>query len=256
MKSSVLKSDGRAEMPASQDRVLPWLGPAKTVIAGGFALGAVLLHMAGSIRHRNYLYAWQIDPELFPRTTESTLIGGFYVLFFKLLEAFNAMLSVYAVLFICTLTAVIFVLRAFQGWLDRLEVPKSERHWLRKWQGQLLASAMLSTMAYFAAPIAIGIFIMVSAHPASLAEVAARESFQRDLQAFRKGCAGAKESKVRCIELKKEGVPIVRGFMITSSASHIALYDVESHRTRIIERGATELLSEEFADATTTPISK
>ncbi|WP_143696844.1 hypothetical protein [Variovorax sp. YR752] len=46
------------------------------------------------------------------------------------------------------------------------------------------------------------------------------------------------------MELRKGSDVVAKGFLITSSPTHIAIYDVQMRAARALERGGTELRSE------------
>ncbi|WP_143696843.1 hypothetical protein [Variovorax sp. YR752] len=71
--------------PASQEsKSIPWSGILKAAAAIGTAVGGYLVHLSGSISHRNYVYEWGLDSGLFPLSTEATFIEGFYALIDRL----------------------------------------------------------------------------------------------------------------------------------------------------------------------------
>jgi hypothetical protein len=63
----------------------------KLAAAAGITGGGLLLHFLRAISHRTYLNALSLDAGLFPRTTDWTMITGYYMA----MDRFTAMFSLF-----------------------------------------------------------------------------------------------------------------------------------------------------------------
>ena len=231
--------------PASQEpKSIPWSGILKAAAAIGTAVGGYLVHLSGSISHRNYVYEWGLDSGLFPLSTEATFIEGFYALIDRLAKIQTTIWSGgsrIAIAVVLLLTALLFA----RQWMDRkfanTSVPKPPA-WVFKWPGDLLQSFMVSAIVVLALQLPIAVLILLMAGPAAFAETAGQEAARRELVKFQKGCDA--DVRMRCMELRKGSDVVAKGFLITSSPTHIAIYDVQMRAARALERGGTELRSE------------
>jgi hypothetical protein len=63
------------------------------------------------------------------------------------------------------------------------------------------------------------------------------------MKEFNKGCWPDKvKLDYLCSDISRDGKLLARGFLIDSSASHIALYDVDVKKARLFERDKTEVI--------------
>jgi hypothetical protein len=232
------------ELAGRGPKSIPWSGILKATAAIGTAVGGYLVHLSGAISHRRYVSEWGLDPGLFPLSTEATFIEGFYALIDRLAKIQTTIWSEGA-LFGISIVLLLTVLLFARQWIDRklstVSVPKPPV-WFFKWQGDLLQSFMISAIVVLALQLPITVLILLMAGPAALAESAGQEAAKRELATFRKGCDG--DVQMRCMELRKGSDVLAKGFLLTSSPTHIAIYDVQMRAARALERSGTELRSE------------
>ena len=102
----------------------------------------------------------------------------------------------------------------------------------------LVASA--GTVALF--PIVLIVLISILLIPAAGGEAVGKQAAKNQQEKFSAGCS-AEYGKEKCIELRRDGKVVTRGFLIDSSTTHVALYDVDEKRPRVIERAGTEFVA-------------
>ncbi|WP_152965083.1 hypothetical protein [Comamonas testosteroni] len=74
--------------------------------------------------------------------------------------------------------------------------------------------------------------------PAALGESGGTASAESMNIEMIKGCELA---KIACVELKKDGDVIAKGFMLDTSASYVAIFDTQIQRSRVIPMEKIEL---------------
>ena len=66
------------------------------------------------------------------------------------------------------------------------------------------------------------------------------EDGERHAADFKKGCV---QSKVQCIELRRDGNAVATGYLLDSSNTHIANFDTAVKRARALPRDGLELVA-------------
>ena len=238
-------AENKTVEPAGQEpKSIPWSGILKATGAVGTAVGGYLVHLSGSISHRHYVYEWGLDPGLFPLSTEATFIEGFYALIDRLAKIQTTIWSgstFFGISIVLLPTVLLFARQRIDRKLSTLSVPKPPV-WAFKWQGDLLQSFMISAIVVLSLQLPITFLILLMAGPAALAESAGQDAAIRELAKFQKGCDA--DVQARCMELRKGNDVVAKGFLLTSSPTHIAIYDVQMRAGRALERSGTELRSE------------
>lgn len=212
-----------------------WLG-------GIGAVGGVILHLMGYISHQAYLEAWGIDHGLFPKPTDATVINGYYAFVERTITFLSAIKQMANYLFwaIPALTLYLFIILRFSKPSRNYKVRnKTQRS--GGWVGDLFKSLAVTISTLAGIPIALFFAVFVLAVPVILGQNVGQSNAKNEMVLFREGC-DAQPSGRRCIDLRKDGETLARGFPIDSSESHIALFDVDEKRARALEREGTELL--------------
>lgn len=219
----------------------PWGGLAKWLGAIG-AIGGVVLHLLGYISHQAYLEAWGIDPGLFPKSTDATLVTGYYAFVERSVTLISAVKQVAGYLWwtIPALALYLFIISRL-GKPSRNYKKRYRTQHPAGWVSDLFKSLALTISIFAGVPIALVFAVLILAVPAILGQNVGQSSATKEMAFFREGC-DAQPSGRRCIELRKDGKTLARGFPIESSESHIALFDITEKRVRALERDGTELL--------------
>lgn len=212
-----------------RSKALNWskLLSAATVLV---AASTVVLHVIGAARHQSYLNFWGINQGLFPKTTDWTLINGYYGVFDRFVAILSATLSNLHWLAIVSiiLGIYVFVLLTPSGeptkkpaWFDRLSIG---------WQ-RFFRQVMLTAIYVLISPIALFFVTTFIAVPAAFGEVAGRSAAEREASEYKKGCELA---RLPCVELSKDGSIIATGFVLDINPSHIAIFDEKLQRARVL----------------------
>lgn len=217
------------------------------LFAGIAAVGGLVLHMMGYISHRTYLSAWGLDPGLFPKPADAIIIHGFYAV----VDRTVTMLTVInesgekLLLAVIAMATLLFISVGVSRIGGSGQDTRIHRYFSRlpKWCGDLFASMAVAFSALAVVPVVLAFAVIVLAIPALLGENYGQVAATRERASYEPGCQ-KKAGAPRCVELRKDGKIAVRGFLIESSESHIAMFDVAEKRARALERSGTEL----FAD--------
>lgn len=204
------------------------------------AVGAVTLHLIGDVRHRHYLSYWGIDAGLFPKTADWILVNGYYGVVDRFVAILIAILGNLHWLAAATviLGLYVFILQSPTGGTSG-EAPQ----WLLRqpeWRRRLIRQMLLTALFVSVVPCALFLLTALMAVPAALGETAGKTAAESEASEYRRGC---KDSKIPCAELKREDQTIATGFVLDSSPSHIAIFDVQLQRARVLALEKLELIS-------------
>lgn len=198
------------------------------------AAGSVALHAVGAIQHGSFIAAWGLDPELFPRSTQATLLAGYYALFDRIVAGLAALES--HPLFLLGVAAAVAAYLALVMWpwearllpiVQRLNVLPPR--WRRP-LGNVGLGLVLAVVAPLVSLLAAAIFLAV---PGLVGEGAGRAKAHRLQADFALGCQA---SKLKCIGITRDGVDVARGYVIDVSDEEMALFDVERRAVRLLPR--------------------
>lgn len=213
---------------------------AVSLTTAAVAAATVALHLIGYVTHTHYLRFWGVDSGLFPKSTDWLLINGYYAAVDRFVVMLNAMatnllwmlaLAIALGAYSWVLTSPIFSRQdQAPAWLRRQ--PEGRRRFVR----YLLNSGLfVSTL-----PLALLLLIAFMVIPALFGESSGKATAEKEAAEFRKGC---QQLKRPCIELRKDGQAVATGFVLDSSSAHIAIFDVQMQRSRVLERSQLELVS-------------
>lgn len=229
-------------MDTNQPSITSW----KTLVAVMAALGTVggiVLHVIGYVFHQTYLTTWNIDTGLFPKSMDDTAMAGYYafmdrsVIFLSaIIESSYLLIGLAFLLFAATFIALHFGKASEQSRL----APRVWRlpEWIRDFVVSLVAS--VGTVALL--PIVLIGLVSILLIPAAGGEAVGKQVAKSQQEKFAAGCS-SEYGKDKCIELRRDGKIVTRGFLIDSSTTHVALYDVDEMQPRVIERAGTEFIA-------------
>lgn len=196
--------------------------------------GGLLLHLIGAVTHRTYMDSFGLDIGVFPKAIDTVLINGYY----STLSSMTATLDIW---FTTPKILAGIVAVAAYVWCLTLIQPRTPPNWLQTKLGKLLKFVIVGILIYLAVPVANIVASVVMIAPVAIGEHAGRSAARTDLKRFKKGCESA-QSRVGCVELRKNGATTAQGFIIDWSATHIALWDVTLQKARAVERAGLELV--------------
>ena len=204
------------------------------------AAGTTALHLIGEVQHRQYLQYWNVDANLFPKPVDWILINGYYGVFDRMAATLTVVLANLPWLAVATviLGLYLFLLRSPvasgsgepPAWLLRLP----------QWGQRLIRQLLLTALFVAVVPLALFLLAIFMAIPAVLGETAGKAAAQSEAVEYMKGCDN---SKIPCVELRREGEVVATGFLLESSPSHIAIFDAQSQRGRVLALEKLEVLS-------------
>lgn len=207
----------------------------------------VLLHLMGVVIHQTYLNAWGIDSDQFPKSVDWLLIRGYYgvwngagMLLLTFLKNFHWVV----------LTSAILVLYAqlLTGSWNPLLAAEKKLAWLKKlptWIQRCLTIATIGLwISTLLVSVTLGLFFVVGM-PASAGRIVGKEFAAINLKDFSKGC---QESRSMCIDLLRNGEPLGIGYVLDSSSTHLAYFDIKLKRARVVPRDGVETLAKRSPD--------
>lgn len=202
--------------------------------------------MTGYITHQTYLTAWGVDPGLFPKPANEIIMTGYFAIIDRSVSILSAFQKEATILLGSgiAITGYAFVLLRFR----RSEKRERALHVLQRtpeWLGDLAKSMGVTLVVLAGVPVALFSTVFVLAIPAYFGNSFGHSHAEKEKVTFMAGCS-ATLITTKCIEIWKEGRPIARGFLIESSPTHIAVFDVDQMQTRALERAGSELVADTF----------
>lgn len=220
-----------------------WLSFAKLVAALG-SVGGLLLHLIGYIGHLSYLSAWGLEAGPFRKDLDEILLMGYLAI----MDRSNVAISLLSTQ-IWTVMGAWVALTGYAFLLFRLdsnekwEMAKRFLQALPPWAPDLLRSILGATLTFALLPAGLLFVLFLTALPVSIGDSFGQSLADTEYKKFVAGCEHVNRGN-RCLEIRKDGKRVAHGFVIDSSTSHIALFDVDLQRARTIVREGTELIAD------------
>lgn len=204
------------------------------------AFGTVTLHLVGAASHRNYLRHWGIDADLFPKTTDWILINGYYGVVHRFFASLLAIVGnlhwfVVAAIILCFYVVVLL-------WPMGSKASEAPA-WLvglSEWKRRVIRQTLITLLFVGAAPCALLLLTAFMAVPAALGETAGMAAAEDQAAEFKKGCQASRHF---CVELRMDQKAVATGFVLDSSPSHIAIFDTQLNRGRVLALDKLELIA-------------
>ena len=204
------------------------------------ATGTVTLHLIGDVRHRHYLMYWNVDAGLFPKSADWILINGYY----GVVDRFASILaSIVGNLHWLAVATVILGVYFFVLLSPTMGALGKAPDWLLRqpeWRRRLIRQMMLTAIVISVVPCALFVLTAFMVVPAALGEAAGKAAAESQAVEYLKGCQA---SRIPCVEVQREGKVIGTGFVLDSSPSHLAIFDAQIQRGRILALEKIEVLS-------------
>lgn len=208
-------------------------------VTGGFAvLASLLMHLVGTAASDAYLREWGVEITLFPRGVDRIQIDGYLWLLVSGVKLWVVVLENAVELLLLAGVVVLYWMlltglsstggdSAAPAWLARV----------RPWVTTLVRSTAIYVLVVAGLVLTVAATYLASvalAQPFVLADRLGREHAQSHRTAFEKGCRA--NTRPQCFELRRGSERIARGLLIDSSAEHIAFFDVDTGRVRVLPR--------------------
>jgi hypothetical protein len=213
------------------------------------AIGGVAFHFMGLVGHIAYLRNWGIDAGLFPKPVDWLMVNGATAVADRTVVVLAAMETSLGKLLLLALLFFVLFSIAFRFGIASAQrapqIPKSSatRDTTSPWWRSVGFGVMVTTSMFGAVPIAMLFVAVLILFPAVMGDTYGATVAQRERKVFDGGCQAAGHV-AQCVEVRKGDQLLVRGFLIESSQTHVALYDPATHRARAIPREGTDLLAD------------
>lgn len=205
-------------------------------------IGGLGLHLMGYMTHQKYLTTWGLDPGIFPLATDTTIINGLMTLVYQAATLISALEDTWELMVVVALILwlYIFVILQIARANERKKVSYKKRH-IPARVIDVIASFLTAISIVTFTPFLVLIVVVALAIPALAGENYGRVLAKQEMEKYSTGCK-QKDEKVKCLELRKAGMPIARGFLLESNQTHIAIYYVDKKYARTLERDGTEIV--------------
>jgi len=207
------------------------------MLAVPITIAGAAIHVCGYSAQVGYLRVFNIDPDGFPRSTDWLMFNGYYSAFERvawLAGAMKSWIAVFVVLYV-TLLVTIFrwkpAKRTPPEWIRRLDTSKNI--WF------LFANFLGSAIGLGVVWISVMIAALLLAMPGIAGESAGKRMARDRIAEYVEGCSASNP----CSEIFGHPSGPSRGFVVATSAEHVAIFVPESMAVEIIERAGTRIVS-------------
>lgn len=220
-----------------------WFSFAK-LIAALASIGGVLLHLIGYISYLSYISAWGLESGPFHKDIDEILFMGYLAIMDRSNNALSLIGEQKWPIFGFWIALTVYAFLMFrQDKSDTREKAKRIFQRLPNWVPDLLGSVLGSTLTLALFPVGLLFVLVVTALPVGIGDSFGKSLADTNYKKFVAGCENVTRGN-RCLEIRKDGKLVAHGFVIDSSASHIALFDVDLQRARTVVREGTELIAD------------
>ncbi|GAB4058099.1 hypothetical protein [Uliginosibacterium sediminicola] len=227
----------------SWDALLKW--SAFLITIGGLAL-----HVAGSRYHEARIAAWGLEADLFPKPVEWVLMTGYDVIVGAIISIYLYLKTNWWMLALWGIVGFVAVMLVLH---NKEDVPKRIlRTWLKRLPRWLLTfgfgSSYVSLICVFVlySPLLFAALLYL---PAQLGKEAGDKTGNTEVTQYSKGCE-ISALKQRCIVFRRDGQPELKGFLIESSDSQLAIYLPEQKQVQVMRRDSMGLVILSYSDDT------
>lgn len=223
-------------------RGFPWATAAK-IAAAASAVGGVLLHLIGATANQAYYEQWGLDPAMFPKATDLTLVlgyqamlGGFAKFVGLVIRDYWPWLLGYGIVMGLSLWGA--EVAAGRGWLEPVRSTLVRKEKVVRIVTVIVVSIVLFAVAV---PVAISAAFLALAGPLTVGDAYGRQVVEDQLTDFKLGCANV-AARARCATVTRNGDLVGQGYLIGASETHVALFSAESNRTMVVERTGLQIV--------------
>ena len=193
------------------------------------ALGALVysfLHLTGAIYSQTILQHYGIPLGVFPKSSTDYMFSAYSALLQTGLNWINVVRDHEIVLSMLALTTLVMAEIALINWLPKSflagRVEKlTDARWIVRIPASILISSGSIVIALLAIPFAANLILLV---PAFIGVKSAEISYKRTDSLYEQGCHKSTKASNHCVALYDDDHQIAMGFIIDSSATHLALY--------------------------------
>lgn len=209
-------------------------------------IGGLALHVAGSRYHEARIAAWGLDADLFPKPVEWVLMTGYHVILNTIAAGYLYLKTYWwklALWGLClAIASFVMVMLALH---NKEDAPKRALFaWLKRLTRWLLALGLTTSYVsvvclfiLFAPLLLVGVLYL----PSQFGKEAGDKVANAQLTQYSEGCETG-VLKHRCIVFKGDGLPELKGFLVESSDSQLAVYLPGQKLVQVLKREGVELL--------------
>lgn len=193
------------------------------------ALGALIysfLHLTGAIHSQTILQHYGIPLGVFPKTSTDYMFSAYSALLQTGLNWINIVRDPEIVLSMLALTTLVTAEIVLLNWLPKSYLAGAldgltGTRWIVRIPASILISSGSIVLALLAIPFAANLILLV---PAFIGVNSAKTSYKRTDSLYDQGCHKSTEAFNQCVAVYDDDRLIAMGFIIDSSATHLALY--------------------------------
>lgn len=206
-------------------------------------IGSILLYVMGISSQQAYLQSWGVDHGLFGKSSDWLLYTGYHVLIDRMALLFTAITSeLWGMLLVATIAGAL--IGGLMYWKNSPESDRTPPRWLTEKSRGLIECTLLVPMGFLMLFVGLLLAILLGAFPGLIGEAYGKELAKKQYDRLNLECPKESTDSLHCVSLRVGDQIVARGFLIESSNTHVAIYDVDEQRTRALERQGTELRSE------------
>lgn len=237
------KEPDKDEEPANPSEPVSWVAVTK-FLAVVVTTGGLMLHLMGYMTHQAYLSAWGLDAGLFPLATDTIVINGLATLVGQTAAALDALEQGWKTLLVYGVVLFGYVLLIFRlGKSSRLTDASKRLVRPPELVADILKSVLIAFAALTLTPMTVIFVVFALAVPALTGQNFGKTLAKEEQARYVSGCEKA-AARDKCVELRKAGTTVARGFLLESSATHVALFDVVEGRAKAMERDGMVLVAD------------
>lgn len=220
-------------------RAVPWAGVifVATSLVG---VATVLFHFLGVVIRQTYLSEFGVDIDLFPKSIDWLLVHGYYGIYSGVGMLFVAIARNVTGVMLLAVFIGLYMRWIVSPWNPFTRVDKMQAWLLRvpAWlRSTLLTGVWGALTGLLLAPLLLALFFLIGI-PAKAGKAIGQTLAIDSSEDFIKGC---QLSNSACTQLIKNGEPFGTGYLLDTSSSHLAYFDVALKRARVIPMEGLEM---------------
>lgn len=193
------------------------------------ALGTLIysfLHLTGAVYSQTILEHYGIPLGAFPKTSTDYMFSAYSALLQTGLNWINVVRDPEIVLSMLALTTLVMAEIALLNWLPKSSLAEKfdgliGARWIVRIPASILISSGSVVIALLAIPFAANLILLV---PAFIGVKSAEISYKRTDSLYDQGCHKPTKASKHCVAVYDDDHQVAIGFIIESSATHLALY--------------------------------
>lgn len=214
-------------------------------------VSAVLLHLLGTAVHQAYLGAWGLDAGAFPKSTDWLAVYGYHGVWNGLGLLYNSLKENVGWVFLASVAVALYVALLFgplnpSTSLQSIGLSKAGlRPFLRRFVQAGLVGLLIAIGLF---PMVLALFFLIGL-PGLVGKSIGAQVAVLQAKDLVQGC---EKSTTACVNIFDGDRLFAEGYLIDSSTSHIAFFDVNAQRARSVARTGLEVRATRLPGSTAT----